>query len=555
MDDIDSLVVAGREAYHRRDWSVARDQLAAARSAARARGGDLAGADLALLHDAAWWSGLLKESIAAGTDAHRALVIDHQVRFAAWVAIGVAVNHLLRDEDEPGRAWLGRAALLLTDQPVCPEQGFLRYVTEVEAGLDGPDMEAVITAARDIREMGQRLGDATLVACGDLGEGRALLRLGRTAEGLRLLDRAMLAVTTEKLQPEWAGDLYCHMMSACHELGDVRRARRWTEATEQWLETMPAAILFTGICRVHRAQLHQLAGDWQRAERDAAQVCRELAGIHRGTLAEAHYVRGELRRLHGDLEGAEKSYRAAHGLGRDPQPGLALLRTAQGRTTIAAAQIRAAITVETSNPLRRAALCAAHVEIALAAEDLATARTASDELTETASTFQSPALRAAALQATGAIRLAERQTADALRELLDARRAWQDLEAPYETARTRVLLAQAYLSLGDMETARWETEEATAVFRALGAAPDLQTLTVTTTPNGLTPRELDILRCLASGASNRRIASQLIISEKTVARHLANIFTKLDVSSRTAAAAFAFEHAITPRTKAPEPRR
>ena len=550
MDDLDTMVVAGREAYQRRDWSAARDKLAAARAAARSRGGDLDGADLALLHDAAWWNGLVEESIATGADAHRVLVTNDKVRLAAWVAIGVAVNHLLRDEDEPGFAWLDRAALLLTDLPECPEQGFLRYVTEVEAGLDGRDLEAVTRAAREIREMGQRLGEPTLVACGDLGEGRALLRLGRTPEGLRLLDRAMLAVTTEQLHPEWAGDLYCHMMNACHELGDLRRARRWTEATETWLTAMPSAVLFTGICRVHRAQLHRMAGDWQRAEQDAAQVCRDLTGIHHGTLAEGHYLIGEIHRLRGDHEAAEKSYRTAHRLGREPQPGLALLRAAQGRTTIAAAEIRAALAGEPNNPLRRATLCAAQVEIALAADDLPTARKASDELTETATTSQSPLLGAAARQATGAVRLAEGQATEALPELRDALRAWQELDAPYETARVRVLLAEAHRELGDMETARWETEEATAALGALGANPDLRSLTATmTAPNGLTPREADILRCLASGASNRNIASQLVISEKTVARHLANIYTKLGVTSRTAAAAFAFHHDLTPRTE------
>jgi DNA-binding CsgD family transcriptional regulator len=548
MDDLDPVVAAARAAYARREWSIARNGFFAARATARGRGGDLGGADLALLHDAAWWLGLVDESIAVGVDAHRALVASDERRLAAWVAIGVAVNHLLRGQTEPGLAWLGRAAGVVADLPECPEQGFVRYLTEVEAGLDGPDPDAVAVAAREVRELGRRLADPTLVACGAAGEGRALLRLGRVAEGMRLLDEAMLAAATEELQPEWAGDLYCHAMAACHELGDLRRARHWTAATERWLATLPAAVLFTGICRVHRAQLHQIGGDWARAEREAAQVCTDLASIHRANAAEAHYLVGEIRRLRGDDPAAEAAYRAAHHLGRDPQPGLALLRLAQGRATTAVAGIRAALTAETDKPLRRAQLCVAQVEIALAVDDPVTARKASDELAETSATFCSPALGAAAQQVAGALQLAEGKIPEALPLLREACRAWRELDAPYETARVRVLLAAAHRGLGDVETAHWELDEAAATFAALGAARDLRALTAfpVGTPNGLTEREVEVLRCLAAGRTNREIAHALVISEKTVARHLANIFTKLGVTSRTAAAAVAFDHGLTP---------
>jgi DNA-binding CsgD family transcriptional regulator len=551
MDDLDPIVAAARAAYARREWPAARDGFRAARTIAQARGGDLAGVDLALLHDAAWWLGLVDESIAAGADAHRALVATDERRLASWVSIGVAVNHLLRGEPEPGLAWIGRAAGLLADLPECPEQGYLRYLTEVEAGLDGPDLDAAAAAAREVRELGRRLADPTLVACGAGGEGRALLRLGRVAEGMRLLDEAMLAVATEELQPEWAGDLYCHAMAACHELGDLRRARYWTSATERWLTTLPPAVLFTGTCRVHRAQLHQIGGDWDRAEREAAQVCTDLAAIHRANAAEGHYLVGEIRRLRGDDAAAEKAYRAAHHRGRDPQPGLALLRLAQGCATTAAAGIRAALTAETGNPLRRAVLCAAQVEITLAVDDPVTARKASDELAETATTFCSPAFGAAAQHAAGALRLAEGEASEALPLLRAACLAWHELGAPYETARVRVRLAAAHRGLGDVETAQWELDEAASVFTALGATRDLRSLIAVPgeAPHGLTEREVEVLQCLASGRTNREIAHALGISEKTVARHLANIFTKLGVTSRTAAAAVAFEHRLVPATE------
>jgi hypothetical protein len=341
MNDLDEMLVAGREAYQHRDYSTARDRLVAARAASTARGRDLSGADLAALHDAAWWHGSVAESISTGADAYRALVGDHEVRLAAWVAIGVAVNHLLREEEEPGLAWLDRAAEQLAGQDECPEQGFLRYLTEVEASLDDPVLEPVVVVAREIRELGRRLGEPTLVACGDMGEGRALLRLGRVTDGLRLLDRAMLAVAAGELHPEWAGDLYSHMMSACDELGDLGRARRWTAATERWLAAMPTAVLFAGVCRIHRAQLHRMAGDWPRAARDAAQVGRDLEGISRGSVAEAHYLVGEINRLRGDHPAAETAYRAAHRIGRDPQPGLATNRTIADQLVISEQDARA----------------------------------------------------------------------------------------------------------------------------------------------------------------------------------------------------------------------
>jgi ATP/maltotriose-dependent transcriptional regulator MalT len=551
MDDLDDVVVTARAAYADRQWSDACEGLRTAGAA-----GDLSGADLALLHDAAWWSGRAEESITVGADAYRALVADGDHRLAAWVAIGVAVNHLLRDEEETGRAWLGRADGLLADQPECPEQGYLRYLTEVEAGLDGPDLEGTAAAAREVRELGRRLDEPTLVACGQLGEGRALLRRGRVREGMALVDQAMLAVAAGELHPEWVGDLYCNTMTACVELGDVRRARRWTAATERWLATVGEAVLFRGICRVHRAQLHQVAGEWRRAERDAGAVCRDLADIHSAAAAEGHYLLGEIHRLRGEDVAAEQAYRAAHRRGRDPQPGLALLRLAQGRPDAAAAAIRTALIAEPGHPLHRAPLRVAQVEIAIASADTATARTASDELTETATTFDSPALRAAARQAVGAVRLAGGQASEALSALRDACRSWRELGAPYETARVRVLLAAAHRELGDDDTARWERDEAVAAFTALGARPDLRALAdpVGVILGGLTAREVEVLRHLAAGASNRTIAAALLISEKTVARHLENVYSKLGVSSRTAAAAVAFAHGLAPCTPADPPR-
>ena len=245
-----------------------------------------------------------------------------------------------------GSGWMGRAQRLLQDEPDNVEHGYAR-VFELEAGLDGPDPAAVIADARWVREIGRRHGDPNLVAVGCLFEGRVLVKQGRVVEGMALLDEAMLAVLSEELRPEWAGNIYCHLMAAFYEIADVRRAAEWTEATTRWLASLPAAVLFTGVCRIHRSQVLQLKGAWTQAEREAVLVCQDQEDLHVVGAAEGYYQVGEIRRLRGDLAGAEEAYRHAHRLGRDPQPGLALLRLAQDRAGAASASIRAALTAVT----------------------------------------------------------------------------------------------------------------------------------------------------------------------------------------------------------------
>ncbi|HEV2871335.1 MAG TPA: LuxR family transcriptional regulator, partial [Actinomycetota bacterium] len=386
MEDAAGALDAARDAYRRHDWAGARDGFGAARAA-----GELAGADLDALADAAWWLGDFDQASAVLEEAYRRHLDDGRPGPAAMAAIGVAVNHFLRGDGVVGSGWLGRAQRLLRDQPEHTEHGYLLYL-ELEGALGGGDADAVVATAGRVREIGRRHADPNLVAGGDLFEGRALVKQGRMAEGMALLDEAMLAVLSGELDPGWAGNVYCHLMAAFHELADVRRAAEWTEATSRWVAALPPAVLFTGICRVHRSQVLERKGDWAAAEREAALVCRDLADLHVAGAAEGHYQLGDIRRLRGDLAGAEAAYRHAHELGRDPQPGLALLRLAQGRAATASASIRAALTAVTHDRLGRARLCAAQVEIALADGDAETAGRACDELTRTASTYGSSGL-------------------------------------------------------------------------------------------------------------------------------------------------------------------
>ena len=527
---------SARDAYRKYEWSRAVELFQSA-----ATESELSPADMYALGDAAWWLGRIETSNAAYIDAYRRHIDEQRPREAAMSAIGVAVNLLLRGDDVLGLGWLARAERLLEADKDCAEYGYLVHLTQVEAAFDSnANLDGALDAAREVHGLGRRHGNADLVAAGIMGEGRILIKQGRVSAGLALLDEVLVLLLTERLSPEWAGDIYCNLMVAASELVDVERTAAWTEATTRWLQTIDAAVLFTGICRIHRAQVHTWRGAWDVAEREAQLVCADLADIQPSSAAEAHYQLGEIRRLRGDLAGAEQAYDDARNLGGDTQPGLALLHLAREQVDVAAASINAAVTAA-HDPLTRARLRAAQVEIALAAGDAATADAASTELAEIAATFGSSGLIAMAEQAGGAVRLASGNPDQALPRLRGALRRWQAVEAHHECASVRLLLSRAYDALGDSDSALREQSAAAATLARLGAPARVKRPAV---PGGLTTREAEVLKLVAAGRSNREVAAALVVSEKTVARHLSNIFTKLGVSSRTAATAFAFEHGL-----------
>lgn len=536
-------MATAREAYARHDWPTAHEAFRAAREA-----GELSTEDLYTLGEAAWWLGAVDESLDAWEEAYRRYLHGEQLRGAAMAALHIAVNLFLRGDGSVGAGWMSRAQRLVADDPDSAEHGYVHYLLEVEGALGGivasapGALEGLRASSQRIQDLGRRHGDPNLVAGGLMGEGRALVKAGRVAEGLPLLDEAMLAVLSRDMSPEWAGNVYCHLMSAAHELADTRRAIAWTEATSRWLESLPVAVLFTGICRVHRSQVHQLTGAWDLAEHEAAQVGADLVVIQPDNAAEGHYQVGEIRRLRGDIEGAHEAYQRAHHLGRDPQPGLALLQLAEGRPETAAAAVRTALLAAADDQLARSRLLAAQVEIALAAGDSPCAAVACEELETIAATFASSGLEVMARHARGALLLADGEPEAALPVLRETCRRWQEVEAPYDCARVRVLLADAYDALGDRDTAARERAAAVVAFERVGATAARPAL-----PGGLTAREAEVLACVAAGRTNREVADELVISEKTVARHLSNIFTKLGVSSRTQAAAYAFDNALIPR--------
>ena len=536
-------LAAARAAFAARDWVGAHDAFVAGREEA-----PLDADDLSALREASWWLGLMDEALAAGEEAYRLYLDASTNRRAADLAFHTAYGYFLKGNEAVGGGWLGRAQRLVADEPECAEQGYLLYFA-VETSLDGG--EETMANARQVQAIGRRHGDRNLVAAGIVAEGRVLIKLGQAHEGVALLDEGMLEASSEDLSPVWAGNIYCHLMAACYELGDIGRAAAWTQSTSEWCDQMAPAVLFKGICRVHRAQVMQIRGDWTRAQDEAQRVCEDVAHIHVGVVAEGHYQIGEIKRLRGDLEGAEQAYEAGHQLGRDPQPGLALLRLAQGRADVAATLIRSAL-AGIGDRLARARFLAAQVEIAIAAGDEASATAAADELDEVASVYGSSGLHAAARRCRGAVLLASGRTEEALSTLRTACSGWTELEAPYDCAKVRVLLARAYRQLGDIESSERELETARAAFEALGAALDAADLAGqrrAALPNGLTEREAQVLALVAAGSTNRQIADELFLSQKTVARHVSNIFTKIGVTTRTAAARFAFEHGIPTSTR------
>ena len=528
-------------AEHR--WGDARRAFSSAREVGVLEAGDMAG-----LGEAAWWQGDIDESLKAFEEAYRLYLAQEELdpRAAGRLAMEIGYFWFLRGEEAIGSGWFGRAHRLLEPEPDAVEHGYLQSIT-LDMAIEEGDFDAAIATAREILELSRRHSDETLEAMALVGEGIATVKRGDVVAGMSILDEAMLPVVAGRVEAAYAGNIYCQLMQVCHELADVQRADQWTDSTERWCEGFEDAVMFLGICRVHRAQLMQRRGEWDRAEAEARQVCRDLADMNIGAVAEGFYQLAELHRLRGDLQEAAAAYREADERGRDPQPGLALLRLAEGDPEAAGRDVRSALEIA-ADDLARAPLWAAQVEIAAASKDLELAREASIRLTGAAELFGSSGFLAEGCEARGRVALAVGDVAVATSELQSACRQWQALQAPYRAARARVLLAVAHQKAENSPAAERELDAAARVFASLGAELDAQGIMDLRDgglrPGGLTRREVEVLAAIAGGKTNKAAAQELFLSEKTVSRHLANIYNKLGVSSRTAAAAYAFQHGI-----------
>jgi DNA-binding NarL/FixJ family response regulator len=538
-DDIER----GRDCFRRQAWAEAHRCFSTAD-----RKSPLTASDLELY---AWSAGLLgrdDDSLQLLERLYQLHVDSDEpvraARYAFWIGFRLAAMK------EMGRAggWLARAQRLIENAD-CVEKGYLLLPSAYRQQLAGDYAGACATAAEAVR-IGDRFGDGDLSAFARCAQGRVLLAQGQVEDGLALLDEAMVAVMAGGIAPILTGLIYCTAIAGCSQVYVMDRAREWTEALADWCAAQPDLVPFSGDCLVHRAELMQFGGAWgeaiEEAQRASERVARKVDGQ---ATANAYYQQGEVHRLRGDFAAAERAYRSASEHGREAQPGLALLRLAQGRAADAVNAVRGALRA-TTDRLQRARLLPAAVEIALAAGDSEDARRACGELEQIAADFDTEVLGAMAAHARGAVELADGRAEAALEPLRRAFRVWNEVGAPYIAARLRLLIARACRALGDRDTAALELDLAREVLERLGAAPDLAALDAADgrrrggAPAGLSPRELEVLRLVASGKTNKLIAKQLCLSEKTIDRHVSNIFVKTNVASRAAATAFAYQHGL-----------
>ena len=540
----------GREAYARQEWGEAYRRLSSAD-----REEPLGPDDLERLATAAFLLGKEEESALVWGRAHQAFLAAGQRSPAVHCAFRVGIGLLEKGELARGRGWLARARRLLEGAaPDCLEQGYLLLPDGLEQFSEG-DYEAAMRTLARAAEIGERHRDSDLIALARHAQGRAMIRRGRTAEGLAMLDEAMVAILADEVSAVVVGDVYCSVISGCQEVFDWRRAQEWTEALTRWCAAQPELVAYRGQCLLRRSEVLQLRGDWGGAMHEARRACERLVDPPgQPGIGAAFYQIAELHRLRGELAQSEEAFRQASLHGRLPQPGLALLRLAQGHVHEALPAVRRAVDEALEQRIRPRML-AALVEVALSANDPDLAWRAAVELESMASDLGASYLRALADAACGAVLLARGDARAAIVRLRQAEAIWRELDAPYETARTRAFIGRACRELGDECGSELELEAAGSVFRRLGAAPDLERLERShrmeapkAAAGGLTRRETEVLRLIAAGMTNRAIAGKLGISEKTVARHVSNILLRLGLSSRSAATAFAFKHALVPPT-------
>ena len=529
---------AAREAFARRSWLEVYTLLADAAD-------DLDADQLEMLAVAANLIGRDQDSVRAWERSHaehlRAGRSDRAALSACWAALTL----LLRGETAQAGGWMTRAQRIVeelgADVPVAA-QGMLLIPAAIAAVSTG-DAETARHVADQIISIATAVEEPDLLAFGRLTIAQAALVAGDIARSMRLFDEVMVSVTMGDVSPIPSGIIYCAVVDGCIEACDLRRAAEWTEALRRWCDDQPDLVPYRGQCMVHRSQVLLAQGAWAEAAGEADRACRRLADPFHPALGLAHYQRGELHRLRGELDAAADAYRDASRYGHDPVPGFALLRLAQGDVDGAGRAAKRMLDEHATGPARSGLLAAA-VEVRLAAGDTSVARELADELASLAEATGTDMLAASAAYARGTVLLASGDATSAIAALRAAGKAWRDLHAPYEVARARFQLALAYRANGDPDAADLELDGARATFTSLGASVDLARIepVAPAPPRVLTERECEVLRLVAAGKTNREIAAELVLSEHTVSRHLQNIFMKLGVTSRAAATAYAYEH-------------
>jgi class 3 adenylate cyclase len=466
MSQVIDVLEEARAAAGRQSW----------RAAYGAYGGvgdaPLTASDLESYGEAAWWSGKLDEAISLRERAYAAYTAEGDLRGAARMALTLQWDYEARGSFAVSNGWMANAERLLADLPEAPEHGRLVLMKALMAMFAEGEYERAITLFDEAYELASRVGDRDGQMLALSAKGRANIKLGKIDEGLALLDEATASAMCGDLRAHTSGLVYCITISSCQDLGDFRRAAEWTEAANRFCDKLDVSG-FPGACRIHRAEVLRLRGDWSAAEAQAMAACEELHDFDRSITAFGHYEIGEIRRRRGDFAGAEEAYAVSNEMGRQPQPGLSLLRLAEGKVDAATAGISRTL-ADTGEPLSRLRHLPAQVEIAIASGDLKTARAAADEAEEIVDSYKIGNKRAAAFDgivhfARGQIHVAEKDWPNAIASLRRARDEWQGVGAPYETARARMLLGTAYTRSGDEHAGASELEGALATFERLGA--------------------------------------------------------------------------------------
>ena len=537
----------GRKAYRSGAWSDAYRLLTAA-----SEQGGLEPQDLECLATAAYLTGADEHAVQAMQRAQRAWVESGATARAAKTAC--LVGFILMGPGERSRAsgWFGRAARLLEDvDGPCVARGYVLLPKALQL-VAGPDFQRALEVFEEAAGIGQRFGDLDLIAFARHGQARTMLRMGHVDDGLPLLDEVMIGVEAGDVSPVFAGVVYCSAIEACREIFDLDRARAWTYALDAWCGSQPGLVPYRGECFVQRAEMLRHQGAWDESLEESERACAWLMQPSpRPAAGEAFYQLAELHRLRGAFGRAETAYAEATRRGRSPQPGLARLRLAQGDAPAARSALERVL-AEARRPSQRLEALPAIVDVALAVGDVGSAGRSANEIAELAEAIGTPAVRARADHARGAVLLAQGKPQEASAPLRSALEAWTSLGAVYEAACVRVRIGEACLRAGDLDTAALHFAAARDTFVRLGAAPALGRLedvaraggspADTDRAGGLTPRELEVLRLVAAGDTNRGIGDALGISERTVERHVSNIFDKTGASSRAAATAFAYEN-------------
>ncbi len=537
-----NTVKQGRQAFHQQAWADAYTFLSAADEETV-----LDADDLELLARAAYLIGKESKCTEIWARAHQKFLDQDDTERAACSAFWLGMMLFNRGERAQGSGWMARAERLVKDyKKECAEQGLLLIPRGLQQLRQG-DGQAAYKLFNQAAKIGTRFKNKDLQTLGRLGSGQALIQQNKIEEGTTLLDEAMVTVLANELSPIVSGIVYCAVIETCQKIYDLQRAQEWTEALSRWCDAQPDLIPYRGQCLVRRAEILQLHGRWPDAIDEVQQACQLMPTSSPPATGEAFYRQAELHRLQGHYSKAERAYQETSKWGRSPQPGLALLRLAQGNIDSAKTTIQH-IEDETQEQMARSRILPVYVEIMLASQELQNAKAKAGELSEIATEIGAPYLEAIAARAQGSVLLENSKPSTALKKLRQSWSLLKQVEASYESARTQVLIGLACRKLGDEDTAAMEFKAARSIFEELGATPDLSKVNslikkdIHRNTHGLTPRELEVLRILATGKTNKEIAKELYISRRTVDRHVSNILGKLNVETRAAATAYAYEH-------------